>query len=80
MGRPTAQALDARAERRALIALVAMFALLLQALWPAAAMAAPTLGAGANWTPVPNVTPNGGQMQATVPLDGQARFFRLTSE
>lgn len=47
MGRPTAQALDARAERRALIALVAMFALLLQALWPAAAMAAPTLGAGA---------------------------------
>lgn len=36
-----------RAERRALIALLAVFALLVQALWPAAAVAAPDFGAAA---------------------------------
>jgi hypothetical protein len=37
----------------------------------------PTLGSGATWTAVNGVTTVGNQMQATVPTQGNAQFFRL---
>ena len=50
--------------------------------WPSTATgfnleSTPSLAPGATWTPVTGATPNGGQMQVSVPLDGPQRFFRL---
>ncbi|MGV3772803.1 MAG: LamG domain-containing protein, partial [Verrucomicrobiales bacterium] len=50
--------------------------------WPAAATgfvleSTTALGAGATWTPVAGATQNGQNMEVSVPMEGNARFFRL---
>lgn len=69
MGQSPARIVTARAERRAMIALVAVFALLVQALIPAMAMAGP-LGAGPGMIVCAPVGPHDGSAGDAAPKQG----------